>query len=81
MHIDRMVFAISGTLILLAVALSCLYSSRWLILAAIVGLNLLQAGFTGLCPVAMTLKRLGFRVTMDARHAHMCLYTPPVVPS
>jgi hypothetical protein len=61
MHIDRMVFAISGVLILLCVALSYLLSSRWLIGAAIVGLNMVQAGFTGLCPVAMTLKKLGFR--------------------
>ena len=61
MHIDRMVFAISGVLILLCVALSYLFSSRWLIGAAIVGLNMVQAGFTGVCPVAMTLRRLGFK--------------------
>ena len=61
MHIDRMVFAISGALILLCIALSFLLSSRWLIGAAIVGLNMVQAGFTGMCPVAMTLKKLGFK--------------------
>jgi hypothetical protein len=56
-----MVFAISGALILLCIALSFLLSSRWLIGAAIVGLNMVQAGFTGMCPVAMTLKKLGFK--------------------
>ena len=61
MHIDRMVFAISGALILLCIALSILYSSRWLIGAAIVGLNMVQAGFTGYCPVAITLKKLGMK--------------------
>ncbi len=61
MHIDRMVFAISGALILLCVAMSYLYSSRWLVGAAIVGLNMVQAGFTGMCPVAMTLRKLGFK--------------------
>jgi hypothetical protein len=61
MHIDRMVFAISGVLILLCITLSYLFSSRWLIGAAIVGLNMVQAGFTGVCPVAMTLRRLGFK--------------------
>ena len=61
MHIDRMVFAISGVLILLCVALSVLLSSRWLIGAAIVGLNMVQAGFTGLCPVAWTLRKVGFK--------------------
>jgi hypothetical protein len=61
MHIDRMVFAISGLLILLCIALSFAFSDRWLIGAAIVGMNMLQAGFTGYCPVAMTLKRLGVK--------------------
>jgi hypothetical protein len=61
MHIDRVVFAISGTLILLAIALSYLYSTHWLMLAAVVGLNMLQAAFTGVCPIAMTLRKLGFQ--------------------
>jgi hypothetical protein len=61
MHIDRMVFALSGVLILLCIALSYLFSSRWLIGAGIVGLNMVQAGFTGMCPVAMTLRKLGFK--------------------
>ncbi len=61
MHIDRMVFAISGVLILLCIALSFAFSSRWLIGAAIVGVNMVQAGFTGYCPVAMTLKKLGMK--------------------
>lgn len=61
MLIDRMVFAISGAAILLCIALSYLFSSHWLILAAIVGLNMVQAGFTGYCPVAFTLRKLGMK--------------------
>jgi len=60
MHIDRTVFVISGALILLCITLSYLVSSRWLIGVTIVGLNMVQAGFTGMCPVAMTLRKLGF---------------------
>jgi len=37
MLIDRLVFAISGALILICIALSYLFSSHWLIVAAIVG--------------------------------------------
>jgi hypothetical protein len=61
MHIDRIVFAISGALILLCITLSYLFTSRWLIAAAVVGLNMVQAALTGLCPVAMTLKKLGIQ--------------------
>ncbi len=61
MLIDRLVFAISGVLILTCIALSYLFSSHWLIAAAIVGLNMVQAGLTGLCPIAITLRKLGFK--------------------
>jgi hypothetical protein len=61
MLIDRMVFAISGAVILLCIGLSYLFSRHWLIVAAIVGLNMVQAGFTGYCPVAITLKKLGLK--------------------
>jgi hypothetical protein len=32
-----------------------------MLLAAFVGLNLLQASFTGICPLAMALKRFGVK--------------------
>lgn len=59
MSIDRVVFAFAGTMILLSLALSQIYSVYWLLLTAFVGLNMLQAAFTGLCPLAMILKKLG----------------------
>ena len=59
MSIDRIVFAFAGTMILLSLALSYLVSPYWLLLAAFVGLNVLQAAFTGFCPLALILKRLG----------------------
>jgi Inner membrane protein YgaP-like, transmembrane domain len=60
MSIDRIVLAFAGTLIILSLALSYLVSPYWLILAGFVGLNLLQAAFTGFCPLALILKKLGF---------------------
>jgi hypothetical protein len=59
MTIDRMVMAFAGTVILVSLALSQLYSAYWLLLTAFVGLNLLQASVTRFCPLAATLKRLG----------------------
>ncbi|WOJ90368.1 DUF2892 domain-containing protein [Methylocapsa polymorpha] len=61
MCIDRAVMAIAGTIILLSLALSQWRSPYWLLLTAFVGLNLLQAAFTGFCPLAIILKRLGVR--------------------
>ena len=61
MSIDRMVFAIAGFFILLSLALSVVHSVYWLWFTAFVGANMLQAAFTGLCPLAMILKKLGSR--------------------
>ena len=59
MNIDRLVFAFAGTLILLSLVLSQLHSPYWLWLTAFVGANMLQASFTGFCPLARILKLLG----------------------
>jgi hypothetical protein len=59
MNIDRFVFAFAGTLVLLGLVLSQLFSPWWLILPAFVGLNMLQAAFTGFCPLAIILKKSG----------------------
>ena len=59
MNIDRIVLAFAGFVILLSVALAYYYHPYWLLLTAFVGLNLLQSAFTGFCPLAMILKKLG----------------------
>jgi Zn-dependent protease len=59
MSIERIVMAFAGTMILLSLLLAQLFSPWWLLLTAFVGVNLLQAAFTGLCPLAMALKRYG----------------------
>lgn len=59
MSIDRAVMAFAGAMILASLALSQLHSPYWLLFTAFVGLNLVQASFTGFCPAAMIFKRLG----------------------
>jgi hypothetical protein len=51
--------AFAGFMILLSLLLEQLYGPVWLWLTAFVGLNLIQASFTGFCPAAMIFKRLG----------------------
>lgn len=61
MTIDRVVLAFAGTVVLLGLLLGVLVNTWWLLLAAFVGLNLLQSAFTGFCPLALILKRLGMK--------------------
>ena len=60
MNIDRAVMAFAGFVVLLSVTLAQFVSPWWLLLTAFVGLNLLQASFTGFCPLAIILKKAGF---------------------
>ena len=58
--IDRIIMAFAGTMILLSLALGAVVQSVVAPAhASFVGVNLLQAAFTGLCPLAMALKRFG----------------------
>ncbi|MEY6431251.1 DUF2892 domain-containing protein [Thioalkalicoccus limnaeus] len=59
MTIERIVLAVAGSFILISLLLSQLHSPYWLWFTAFVGANLFQSAFTGFCPLAVILKRLG----------------------
>jgi hypothetical protein len=59
MNIDRAVLAFAGFMVLASLLLAWLLSPYWLLLTAFVGLNMLQAAFTGFCPAAMAFSKLG----------------------
>jgi Protein of unknown function (DUF2892) len=59
MTIDRIVLAFAGSMVLLSLALGLLVSPWWFALTGFVGANLLQSAFTGFCPLAIFLRKLG----------------------
>lgn len=61
MNIDRAMLAFAGTLILISVLLTHFVSPWWLLLTTFVGLNLLQSAFTGFCPAAIVMGKLGLK--------------------
>ncbi len=61
MNLDRLVFALAGSFILISLALSQLHSIYWLGFTAFVGINLLQASITGFCPLAKILQAFGIK--------------------
>ena len=68
MTVDRLIRIFAGSFILLSLLLgvegSPLFLSRWwLAFTAFVGANLLQYGFTNVCPLGMILKKLGVKET------------------
>ncbi len=61
MNVDRAVFVFAGSVLLISLVLTLLVSPYWLLLAAFVGLNMIQAAFTGFCPAAMVFRKLGLK--------------------
>lgn len=59
MSIDRIVFAVAGSFILISLLLAHFHSQNWLWFTAFVGANLFQSAFSGFCPLALILKKLG----------------------
>ena len=58
MTIENTLRSIAGTFVLLSLMLAHYFSPLWLLLTAFVGLNLLQSGFTGWCPMMWLLDKL-----------------------
>jgi hypothetical protein len=64
MTVDRWIHVFAGTFILLSLALGVaasplFVSPWWLAFTAFVGANLLQFGFSRVCPLGIILKKLG----------------------
>ena len=61
MTVNRLVMMFAGALILASLTLAHFHSPNWLYFTAFVGLNLFQSAFTGFCPLAIILKKLGVK--------------------
>lgn len=59
MAIDRIVMAFAGAVVLISLALTFYVHPNFWWLTAFVGVNLFQAAFTGFCPLAIILKKIG----------------------
>ncbi len=61
MTVSQAVMAFAGFMVLLSVLLTVTVSPYFVWLTVFVGANLLQSAFTGLCPAAAIMRRLGFK--------------------
>ncbi|MGZ8069350.1 YgaP family membrane protein [Aeromonas salmonicida] len=61
MTVDNGVRIVAGSMLLLSLALTQWVHPGFLWVSVFVGVNLIQSAFTGFCPAAMVLRRLGCR--------------------
>jgi hypothetical protein len=61
MTVERALRLMAGAMVLLSLVLAHYVSYYWLWLTAIVGLNLLQSGFTNWCPAMAIFRVMGLK--------------------
>lgn len=61
MTVDNGVRIVAGCMLLLSLILTTWVHPGFVWLSVFVGINLIQSAFTGFCPAAMILKRMGFK--------------------
>ena len=66
MTVERATLAFAGTMVLLSLALTVWVHPNWVWLTVFVGLNLLQSAFTGFCPAAKVMHKLGLKTEREA---------------
>jgi hypothetical protein len=69
MSIERGVDAFAGFMVLLSVALTYFVHPQFVWLTVFVGANLFQQAFTGLCPAAWVMRKLGLRTERELARA------------
>lgn len=65
MSLERATMAFAGAMVLLSVALTVWVHPLFVWLTVFVGANLLQSAFTGFCPAAMLMHRLGVKTERE----------------
>ncbi|SFO46277.1 Protein of unknown function [Cohaesibacter marisflavi] len=61
MSLDRSILAFAGFMVLLSVVLTVYVHPLFIWLTVFVGANMMQSAFTGFCPAAMILKKIGVK--------------------
>ena len=61
MTVDNGVRVVAGCILLLSLLLTAWVHPGFVWLSVFVGVNLIQSAFTGFCPPAMILKRMGMK--------------------
>ena len=61
MTLERTILLVVGIVVLGSVLLGVYHSPVWFWVTGIMGAHLIQASFTGMCPVVRVLRSMGFK--------------------
>ena len=61
MSLERAILLVVGSIVVVTVLLGVYHSLVWLWIPGLLGAHLIQASFTGFCPVVRALKSMGYQ--------------------
>jgi len=61
MTIEKALMIMGGSMVILSALLSKYHDPLWIWLTVFVGFNMIQSSFTGFCPPAMLMKKMGVK--------------------
>ncbi|MCW8964173.1 MAG: DUF2892 domain-containing protein [Gammaproteobacteria bacterium] len=61
MSIERSLFALGGTMVMISTLLTIFHHPNWAWVTLFFGFNCFQSSFTGFCPPAMLMRKLGVK--------------------
>ncbi len=61
MTIDKAIMIMGGSIVFASALLSKYHDPLWIWLTVFVGFNMVQSSFTGFCPPAMIMKKMGMK--------------------
>ena len=65
MSIERGLFVFAGILIMLTVLLAMFHHPYWAWFTFFIGFNMFQSAFSGFCPAAMIMKKMGMQTAAE----------------
>ena len=65
MTIEKAILVMAGSMVMITALLSKYHDPLWIWLTIFVGFNMLQSAFTGFCPPAILMKKMGMKSDKD----------------
>ncbi len=65
MTIEKGLMVLAGSVVIISALLSMYHHPNWIWLTIFVGFNMIQSTFTGFCPPAMLMKKMGMKTEAE----------------
>ncbi len=69
MTIDKAMFILAGSMIIVSTLLAMFHSPNWHWFTLFVGANMIQSAFTGFCPPSILMRKLGMKTSAELASA------------